>query len=158
MKKATINNAPSSLVIFPSSINNTGREAVNSMYRLSCLTILLSIDMPLDNRTAIANMKVKLTTLLPMTLPRLKAGFLLMAALIPTKSSGSVVAKARIINPLVNSLSLKKEEIFERLLTIQMLVFPKTKANIVKNTISAKNAIVTFSPQTVLGLCCWLLI
>src|SRR3989338_2443386 len=85
--------------------------------------------------------KLKLTMLLPITFPSDNAEFLLNAEFIPTKSSGNVVESAITIKPTTNSLSLRKADIFKRLLTTKAPLATRTRQDMIKNARFVNSAI-----------------
>ena len=113
---------------------------------------LLFILIPLPAKITIPKTKVKSAMLLPIILPKLKEGLFVKAELMPTNNSGSVVANAKIINPLVNSLILKNAEILDTLLTTHVLLLTRIKVNTQKKMKSVNNAIMIFLPQKITGL------
>ena len=93
--------------------------AKNIIKNASCFVFLLSILNPFTSNIGIPITNVRLTMFDPITVPKTIDEFFAIDDVIPIKSSGKEVAKARIINPLTNSLIFRYDETFVRRLTNQ---------------------------------------
>lgn len=115
------------------SIKTTGNRIIKNINIASFFILGLSILIPLPSIMAIPIIRVKTAIFEPITVPRIKAGFFINAAEMPTNSSGTDVANAIKINAATNSLIFRKEAILERLFIKNEPLTIKTTHETVKN-------------------------
>lgn len=141
MQKVAIRIAPSALEReLPIKKRIRGKITGISISNESFFISLLFILMPRAARIIKPVTRVKLRMFAPITFPKLKAGVFSKALVMPTKSSGKLVAIAMMMNAAVNSVILKKRAIFSRLLT-RKAPLPKSTMHAIINHIKLSHII-----------------